>query len=170
MSGVPTPTVRPLASADELELLRPLWLELHHHHRRISQFRGLVADDETSWVRRRELYRTWLEEGSALILLAEQGAAVIGYATVHFVDGADDTFAVGDRYAELYSLSVTADRRGAGIGSLLMDEIDARLAAADVSDLAVSVMAGNADAQRFYERRGMEPAEVVLWRLGNGRR
>ena len=38
-----------------------------------------------------------------------------GYAVAHLQDGPDDTFAVGDRYAELHSLSVAPSARGAGV-------------------------------------------------------
>src|SRR5579872_286194 len=163
MATAKTPTVRSL-SAKELDQLRPLWIGLHRHHREVSDFRDLVEDDELSWERRRELYRGWLEEGTALVLSVELEDVPVGYATVHFVPGPDDTFAVGERYAELYSLFVAPEQRDAGIGSMLMAEIDDRLAAAGVHDLAVSVMAGNDDALRFYLRRGLRPAEVVLWR------
>jgi hypothetical protein len=30
----------------------------------------------------------------------------------------------------------------------------------------VAVMAGNAEARRFYERRGLREAELVLYRFG----
>jgi hypothetical protein len=41
---------------DRLDELRPLWLALHEHHRRVGAL-PVVADDEVSWRRRRERYR-----------------------------------------------------------------------------------------------------------------
>ena len=58
--------------------------------------------------------------------------------------------------------------RGQGIGTLLLDFVDAELAARGISDLIVAVMIGNSDAQRLYERRGLRPAEIVLYRFGSG--
>lgn len=80
--------------------------------------------------------------------------------------GPDDTFPVGERYAELYSLSVKPDLRGRGIGSGLLDLLDDELARRSIHDLKVAVMEGNSDARRLYERRGFRPAELVLFRFG----
>ena len=83
---------------------------------------------------------------------------------MRFHDGPDDTFAVGDRYAELYSLSVLPAHRSAGLGTRLLDEVDRRLDELGIAELAVSVMADNAAARRFYERRGLMEVEVSLRR------
>lgn len=99
------------------------------------------------------------------MLVALVDGAFVGYAVAHLQDGPDDTFAVGARYAELYSLSVAPEVRGGGIGSALMDALDARLAELGIRDLSIAVMAGNEDALRFYRRRGLVPVETVLWRL-----
>jgi hypothetical protein len=32
--------------------------------------------------------------------------------------------------------------------------------------MSVAVMIGNSGAQRLYERRGLQPAEIVLYRFG----
>ena len=163
-----TVAIRELDRAAELDLLEPLWLALHRHHRTVLPAGTLVADDGASWQRRRALYRGWLADGDALVLLAERDGTAVGYALTRFHDGPDDTYAVGDRYAELYSLSVAPAERGAGIGTLLLDELERRLAAAGIADLAVAVMSDNHAALRFYERRGLRPTETVLWRLGGG--
>jgi ribosomal protein S18 acetylase RimI-like enzyme len=91
----------------------------------------------------------------------------VGYAFVRLEQGADDTFPIGERYAELYSLSVAPEWRGQGLGTRLLDFVDAELASRGIRDLIVSVMLGNTDAQRLYERRGLRPAEIVLYRFGS---
>jgi ribosomal protein S18 acetylase RimI-like enzyme len=95
---------------------------------------------------------------------------VAGYAMVCIENGPDDTFPVGDRYAELYSLSVTPQLRNRGIGTRLLDFVDGELARRSIYDLRVAVMEGNLDARRLYERRGLRPAEVVLYRFGSPKR
>jgi len=124
-----------------------------------------VADDEASWQRRRTTYQQWLESDEALLLLAWAGQRAVGYAVVHLVPGPDDTWPVGERYAELYSLSVAPEFRGRGIGGQLMDRVDAELGRLRIRDLQIAVMVGNSDAQRFYERRGFRAGEVVLYRF-----
>jgi ribosomal protein S18 acetylase RimI-like enzyme len=149
-----------------LDALEPLWIALHRHHRTVVPSAALLVDDDAaSWARRRALYRGWLETGDALVLVARQDGAIAGYAVAHLQDGPDDTFAVGSRYAELYSLSVSPEARGGGIGTALLDALDERLETLGVSALSVAVMAGNDDALRFYRRRGLVPVETVLWRI-----
>jgi ribosomal protein S18 acetylase RimI-like enzyme len=158
-----------LAGVDRVDEVRELWLELHRHHRAVVGTLPLVADDELSWQRRRALYVKQLSSDAGFLVLAIDAGAVVGYALVRIEDGPDDTFPVGDRYAELYSLSVAPDRRGGGIGTQLLDFVDDELARRSIYDLKIAVMAGNADALRLYERRGLRSAELVLWRFGFGR-
>jgi ribosomal protein S18 acetylase RimI-like enzyme len=72
----------------------------------------------------------------------------------------------GNRYAELYSLAVAPEARGKGLGTRILDFADGELASRGIRDLQVAVMAGNDDALRFYERRGLRVAEVILYRFG----
>jgi ribosomal protein S18 acetylase RimI-like enzyme len=153
-----------LAGIERLDEVRDLWLALHHHHRTVVGTLPLVEDDELSWQRRRALYAGRLADGTGLLVIAAQRATVVGYAVVCIEQGPDDTFPVGDRYAELYSLSVAPSVRGRGIGTQLLDFVDAELARRSIVALKVAVMVGNTDAQRLYERRGLRPAELVLYR------
>jgi ribosomal protein S18 acetylase RimI-like enzyme len=148
-----------------LDDLQDLYLAMHQHHRETGPAALLVADGAASWARRRAVYAAWLAAGEALILVARDEGGPQAYAAVHLLEGPDDTFAVGDRYAELYSLSVLPGARSAGLGTELLDEVDRRLDRLGVADLLVSVMAGNDAARRFYERRGLQPVEVVLARI-----
>lgn len=134
--------------------VRNLWLELHRHERSVAPALPLVPD-ELSWSRRRSLYIRWLELEQGFLALARNRACVVGYVFVRLDEGSDDTFPVGERYAELYSLSVAPAWRGRGIGSLLLDFVDSELASRGIHDLSVAVMVGNSGAQRLYERRGL---------------
>jgi len=149
-----------------VEELRSLWLALHRHERRVAPTLPFVPD-ELSWQRRRSLYTRWLELEQGFLALARNRDGIVGYAFVRLDDGSDDTFPLGERYAELYSLSVAPAWRGRGIGTLLLDLVDAELASRGIRDLTVAVMVGNSDAQRLYERRGLQPAEIILYRFGS---
>ena len=154
-----------VAGPAELDALEPLWIALHRHHRTVVPSTAMLVDDDSvSWSRRRALYRGWMATGDALVLVARRGGAPVGYAVAHLQDGPDDTFAVGARYAELYSLSVAPEARGGGVGTALMDTLDERLAELGITDLSIGVMAGNEDALRFYRRRGLVPVELFLRR------
>ena len=154
------------ARADRIDELRGLWLELHYHHRRVVGSLPLIDDDELSWQRRRALYLDRLSSGHAFLVLARQPEGVVGYAFVCIEQGPDDTFPVGEQFAELYSLSVAPSLRGQGIGTKLLDFVDRELAARSITELKVAVMTGNAGARRLYERRGLREAETVLYRFG----
>src|SRR5919204_2012625 len=155
-----------LAGVDQVDHVRELWLALHRHESKVSPAHQLVADEMASWQRRRALYMDRLSGDTGFLALARSGQSVIGYAFVCFEDGPDDTFPVGDRYAELYSLSVAPPLRGRGIGTKLLDFVDRELARHSIHDLRVAVMAGNTDAQRLYERRGLRIGEHGLYRFG----
>jgi ribosomal protein S18 acetylase RimI-like enzyme len=150
---------------DRLDDVRELWLALHRYHGEIGS-RPLVEDDAASWERRQAVYRGWLEAGDAFVLLAARDGTPLGYALVHLHDGPDDTYPLGARWAEIYSLSVAPDARGQGIGTRLLDEIDARLAALGIGDVSVAAMVENEAALRLYRSRGFVPREVVLYRFG----
>jgi ribosomal protein S18 acetylase RimI-like enzyme len=155
-----------LIGVDRLDEVRELWLSLHRHHRAVVGTLPLVENDELSWQRRRALYLDRLRSDTGFLALASQDHAAVGYALVCIEPGPDDTFPVGERFAELYSLSVAPRLHGHGIGTRLLDFVDRELARRSIEDLRVAVMADNAGARRLYERRGLRAAELVLYRFG----
>jgi len=64
-----------------------------------------------------------------------------------------DTVADGDFY--LQAIAVEQGLDGKGIGSALMDSIEARAIASESARLVLDVSAKNEGARRLYERRGM---------------
>jgi ribosomal protein S18 acetylase RimI-like enzyme len=150
---------------DRLEAVQPLWLALHRYHAEIGSA-PLVTDEAAAWALRRAQYTQWLQAGEGFVLLAERRGLPVGYVVVHLQDGPDDTFPLGERWAEIYSLAVSPAARGQGIGSLLLDAVDARLAALGIRDVSVAAMTENTAALRLYERRGFVRREVVLYRFG----
>jgi ribosomal protein S18 acetylase RimI-like enzyme len=152
-----------LAGAERIDELRPLWLELHHHHARVSRVQPFV-DDETSWAARRRSYVETFD-GGGFALVAEDGDGLVGYAMVRIHDGPDDSWAFGSRYGEVWTLVVSEHARGRGIGSALLDAVDAELAGRGIEDLVIGVMEGNDGARRLYERRGLIPGWLQLYRV-----
>jgi ribosomal protein S18 acetylase RimI-like enzyme len=181
-----------IVGVDGVDELRELWLSLHRHHREVAAIQPLVADDEASWQRRRATYVEALRAGHAFTLVALEAddprtesaageaapgaaggpdprdrSAAVGYAFVVLHPGPDDTFPFGtDHHAELYTLAVAPHARGRGVGTALMDAVDAELERRGIPDLEIAVMAGNDRALRFYERRGLVAGEIVLYRFG----
>jgi len=155
-------------SVAQLAELEPLWRSLHRHHRATAAV-PVLADDNLSWRRRSDWYRSMLATGQAFVLVARDGGAAIGYAFVHIRPGDDDTWPIGAHMAELVSLAVAPDQRSRGIGTALMDAVDAELERRGIHDLEVAVMAGNDRAVAFYQRRGLVVGELLLFRFGSPR-
>jgi ribosomal protein S18 acetylase RimI-like enzyme len=163
------PTMGPLRSfrdarVDDLEALRPIWASLVRHHAAIGSA-PLQEDEALAWRLRRDGYARMLADGRGFVLVVDVGTTPVGYCAVELHDGPDDTFPVGDQWAEIYTLAVLPGSRGGGVGSALMDAVDARLAALGIAAVAVAAMVENEHALAFYRRRGFVPREVVMWRF-----
>jgi ribosomal protein S18 acetylase RimI-like enzyme len=147
------------AGAERLEDLRPLWQSLHDHHAEVAPELvsvGSIRSGAESWAVRRALYEGWLAEPDAFALIAEADPGPVGYALVH-MRGPEETWATGNRIAELETLTVLPSHRGRGVGSALVNAVFRELNAIGVLHLAVSVIASNTAAVRFYERLGLIP-------------
>jgi ribosomal protein S18 acetylase RimI-like enzyme len=78
----------------------------------------------------------------------------VGDTTVAVTAGGEVTgfvMVVGDEVEQVY---VAVAHRGSGVAALLLDEGERRVAAAGHRTAWLAVVAGNARARRFYERRG----------------
>lgn len=150
--------------ARDLLSLRTAFLALHEHQQVISTV-PVIADFERAWAGRLATYRKAFSECSPILRIARDGDDAVGYAMAFEHVGTDDVFALAPRYGELYTLTVVAERRSEGIGTLLCDAIDEALAERGIDRLVIATMARNADAVRFYERRGLVPGELLLYRL-----
>jgi GNAT superfamily N-acetyltransferase len=155
-----------VAGIDRISEVEPLYRDLHRHHRAVATT-PLVTDEDLSWSRRADWYRGILANGAGFLVIARRDDSPVGYALVELHPGPDDTWPIGDAYGEVQSLAVAPSERGGGLGGRLMDAVDAELARLGVHDLAVGVLAGNEDAIRFYERRGLRPGELQMWRFGD---
>jgi ribosomal protein S18 acetylase RimI-like enzyme len=86
-----------------------------------------------------------------------RAAQRVSDTTVAVVDGdvAGFVMVVGDEVEQVY---VAARHRGMGVADTLMTEAERRIARAGHSTAWLAVVAGNARARRFYERRGWSDA------------
>jgi ribosomal protein S18 acetylase RimI-like enzyme len=152
---------------DDVTVLRELWLELHHHHAQVAPQSGEFVDDETSWRVRSSSYREWLADRRSFLLLARAGGQVVGYALVRVMEAGPeltDSWRVPEVIAEIETVLVSAPFRDAGLGTRLLDEIDAELERQGITEVIVGLMPGNDGAQRLYERRGYRQRWLVLAR------
>jgi ribosomal protein S18 acetylase RimI-like enzyme len=150
------------AGAERLDDLESLWRAMHASNAEIAGEVCEVAPfrrAEDSWRRRRAEFKRWMGAGDAWLLIAEREGSPVGFAFFRICDG-DWSFETNGRMGELEALSVEPELRRWGIGSLLMEEVERRLAAAGVGFIGLAVIAGNEEALRLYRRWGMAPSYV----------
>jgi len=153
-------------SADDLDVVEPLWVAVHHQHTdSMPELSPYVSDGET-WQARRILYEELLAKPDTLLLIASSEERVIGYGLAHVMAAVDtwvaDTWATGERIGEIESLSVLPEFRGSGLGTELLTRLEEHLRASGVDDLVLGVLPGNRDALRLYERLGYRPTWLYL--------
>ena len=150
-----------IAGPERIPTLEPLWAAMHEHHSAMQDAVAPTRPVEDSWRLRKAQYEEWLSSEDTLLLIADRGGDPIGYAVVRFGPGAA-TWDIGERIAEVESLSVARGARGRGIGTLLMDAVRAAARDRGAERLFVGVAHANSGALRFYEREGFAPFYVVL--------
>ena len=146
------------AGAERIVELEPLWKSMHAQHRSVDPgLRGIpMRTARDSWVRRRRAYRGWLAEKDTLLLMAEHHGRPVGYALAR-MQQASEGWDTGGRFAALESLAVLPEMRSRGVGRRLMSALYAALRRRGVAVLGIAVLATNARARRFYERKGFAP-------------
>jgi ribosomal protein S18 acetylase RimI-like enzyme len=161
-------------SKDDIPSLEPLWVAVHHVHQASMPELAPYVSDEDTWRERRALYEEVFRKPETFLFLALVGRELVGYALGHVLGSAEswwsDTWRTGDRVGELESISVLPDHRGAGIGSALLDAVDAEFTRLGVDDQVICILPGNADAIRLYERRGFRPTWLYLSRFARAER
>jgi ribosomal protein S18 acetylase RimI-like enzyme len=113
---------------------------------------------------------TAAERGETVLVLDDRGPA--GFAWI-------DARRVRAERAYLRMIAVAPDRRSSGLGARLMDAFET-IAATEDGHAFLMVSDSNADAQRFYRRRGYvevgrvpgyvspDVVEIVLWKRVGG--
>lgn len=154
-------TIRGLDPARDGAFLRQCVLELQATERGFDP--RLPAGEEMV-----EAYVTQLlarQSGwHGVFALAELEGAPAGLATLFLEVPGLDPDEPADPYALLSDLCVLPQARGQGVGSALLDWVEALTRRAKVSVLRLEVMAGNVAARRFYARRGWRERIIQLER------
>ena len=133
-----------------------MWLELIAHHDRLAPGRGAAPN-------LREVLANEIRRGSSRarcrLLLAERGGERVGFLFAE-VEAADGVDAAG----WIHELWVAPAERARGVAAALVAEADAFFAAHGVRRVSVRVESGNADALRYWTRRGFGDRARILER------
>ena len=141
--------------ASQIDLVAPLWKALMDHVASLPEALVPVRPSDESWtLERAEMLRALGDD--AFILAARHEGRVIGFAFV-VIEGPDPVWYTGETHATLASLCVLEDERGRGVGTALLDAVDAELERRGVEDVEIGVDTGNDVAASVYEERGYRP-------------
>ncbi|HVX32350.1 MAG TPA: GNAT family N-acetyltransferase [Solirubrobacterales bacterium] len=149
-----------VAGPERLDEVRALWLSLSAHHGALTPADLPVRAPEDGWPGRRERYREALADG-AVLFLADGPEGALGYAFAR-PRSAPESLAI-DRLLEIETVAVLPAARGAGIGTALMDAVEAWARERDIAHLTVSVRTANEGARRLYERRGFRSLYETMY-------
>ena len=153
-----------------LDDLRPLWLALRTHHAEVAPDLGPVREDHETWRRRRAQYERWLTtDPRNFVLVARRRGKAIGYAFARLADTSSPTWDGDLQVLDVETLSVLPEARGAGVGARLLAAMREEVERQGFDQMTLTVVAGNRDARRFYEREGFAETFVSL-RDTRGRR
>lgn len=159
------PAVVPVPE-DRFDDLKPLWRALYDHHNALTpHLRDREVPFERAWEVRRELEREWLRsEAQSFVLAAHNAGRYVGYAFVRVRSGEDFavSWSASRPLADLVTLVVLPETRGQGIGSLLLEAVEAKLRELGIEDMLITVITTNTEAIRLYERRGAVPFTAQL--------
>lgn len=159
-SSVAVPVVIPVPQ-DRLDDLQPVWRALYQHHTALTpHLRDREVPFEQAWESRRAIEKQWFAtEPESFVLAAQCTGRYVGYAFVRVRPGAGfgASWSASDPLAELAILAVLPEIRRQGIGSMLLDAVEARLHELGIEDMLIGVITTNTDAMRLYERRGAVP-------------
>jgi ribosomal protein S18 acetylase RimI-like enzyme len=146
--------------SDRLDEIEPIWRSLFEHHlANDDEELAAIRAERQTWSGRRAGFERILR-ADGFLFLAEVDDHAVGYVIVEVLDGAGNWRIAGNRYANLESIAVLPDVRGAGVGTALMRGVYRRLAELDITEMTTQVVEGNDPARRFYEREGLRPWTV----------
>ncbi len=159
---------------EDLPMLEPVWVSVHHHHAESMPELAPYVDDATTWAAHSAQYAELMAKPDTVLLLATDGDEVVGYGLAHVTPVEEtwvaDTWASGPRIGEIETLAVLPAHRGRGLGSELMERLEQELYSQGVTDLVIGVLPGNAGAVRLYERLGYRKTWMYLSRFSDPRR
>jgi ribosomal protein S18 acetylase RimI-like enzyme len=131
----------------------------------LNTYRGILPDSylDNNLIGERTSY--WQRKMSLLtekefVLMAEDGNNPVGFIAV--LDRPENGY---DAFVD--NLHVSPDRKGRGIGKLLMQEAAKKLSSTNRRSAYLWVLKGNNSAEHFYQALGGKPEDISTATFGN---
>jgi GNAT superfamily N-acetyltransferase len=151
--------------AADIDRVRPLWLALHAHHQAVAPRLAPFVTDEVSWRERRRQYAEALAADGFGFIACEADSDIGYLVCAKRPMQWNATFAIASTLWELVTVFVSPDRRGKGIGSQLLDAMDARIDLEKLRTKLIGAIPDNRSAIDLYTARGFTPAWLTLTRF-----
>ena len=158
--SLPAVSVRPAAPAD-LEAIGRLGALLVRVHHDLDPDRFIAATPQTERGYGSFL-GTQLDEPNIIVLVAEHGGEVVGYAYAG-VEG-NDYMSLRGPAGVLHDIVVDPAHRGQGVGRLLLDATLEALKAKGAPRVVLSTAERNESAQRLFARAGFRRTMIEMTR------
>ncbi|MEP6483750.1 MAG: GNAT family N-acetyltransferase [Rudaea sp.] len=129
---------------------------IHIRLARASDLDGLIALEHHAFTTdrlSRAQYRRHVD-GAAIVLVAESAGNLCGSAMIFFRRNSSS--------ARLYSIAVSRDVRGQGVGERLIDAVERAAAERGSTRLRLEVRQDNPAAIRLYEKRGYSRTGAII--------
>ena len=155
----PAFTIREYRDSDEAQIVE-LVRELQAHESPFNRWGKPPAEIGAWYI---EEIKRWCAKQDGVILLAEQGSTLLGYACL--LTKCEEEGTGGDIkyvYALVADLVVTKSARGQGIGKALLNACEARTREKNGKVLRIGVLTQNEVAKQVYENFGFTPHHMTL--------
>lgn len=98
-----------------------------------------------------------------IVMIAELDGAGVGYVYGEFVERPETSWRFAQRLLYVHQIGVNVDLRGQGIGTALMEAMEAAARQCGAKMLALDVWSFNEAAQEFFARRAFAPYNERWW-------
>ena len=152
-------TIREAVPGDErlLAVLNRCVQESHVVNRPDS-FKPSVFEEVAEW------FRTFLQNRSAHVWIAEEQGEAVGYVTSLVQERPENPFCRSRRWCEIDQIVVDPKFRRRGIGSALTQKAVATAATEGIPMVELVAWSFNEEAQRTFQKLGFAP-KLVRWEL-----
>lgn len=141
------------ATRDDLETVADRWVDLARDQRAYGSSIRAEANRETM----RETLAA--HQFTKSLLVARLEGDLVGFASFSLEQGA---LSLATARGQLSNLYVDPASRGRGIGTALLEAVEADLRDRGAEVVRLEVLAPNEDARRFYRERGYDPVRVTM--------
>jgi len=145
---------------EDIETISLLWLEMMREHEDRDRHFALVSDHPEEHFR--DYLKSILDKQDAVVYVAEEDGAVIGYVLALILDN-PEIFELR-RYGFIGEMSVSSRHRRSGVGNQLWERARSWFHRKGIDVVQLNVSPRNESGVRFWRSLGFEDFLEIKWR------